>query len=174
MNKALKVLIAIVLILVIALLTKHLLRPITPTADLKPDADNSSNVIAREPNLGIYAQSAKLSSVLSTLTLIKTISTEFYLSEGRWPNQLSDLGMTREQVRAEPFIDDMDVRDGAIYADLSSNFGDGATIRLAAKEALGGAQINWVCEMNFELRGFRHCAFTQQVRFPTAASPAKN
>ncbi len=78
------------------------------------------------------------------------MTTQFYMTEGRWPKQLSDIGATRVGLFDESYVSNVEFDyDGAIVLSLDSKrFGRDAMLSLKPKHYVSGGRIDWSCLTN--------------------------
>lgn len=170
MMKLIQALIAILLLMLITILGLHLFENFKGEDPISSDESISSNevdgVIDQTLNYGSYSKAAKFSSVIATLTLLKQQVAMFYAQSGNWPESLVDIGLSENELTSEKYIDSILIQEGAIYANIASEFDSGATVRLMPSEGMGGATIKWLCETNLVLKQVNYCRFNSDLVYP--------
>jgi len=96
-----------------------------------------------------YVFRARFVSAMSSLAPIKVASTEYHMTQGKWPRDLQALGLDPKTVNSS-LVDRVIIKDGgAIVADLNQSFGMRKKIVLTPKVVMGGTQVEWGCASNF-------------------------
>ncbi len=95
-------------------------------------------------------QRMQLSTVLAEMSQLKTVLLEYYMSEGHWPSNLDQIGITTSPVvnGAKIFVEP----GGVIVANLPDSFGENKTLLLRAPDDPTQMGANWLCETNVEAK----------------------
>lgn len=92
----------------------------------------------------------QFAAALASLSGLRTAVLEHYMSNGKWPNHLLQMGFTPESMNSS-LIDEvrMSNYEGEIEATLNKKtFGKDKKIVLTPKPILGGSQMEWQCATN--------------------------
>jgi len=94
---------------------------------------------------------AMLAQVLSHTSLAKMQIDQYYMSTGKLPKNIQDIGMSALDYQEFEVIDDFYITSkGGIRVALSSDFGNQKALVLQPKVSSSGAMIHWRCETNVE------------------------
>jgi len=114
---------------------------------VEPDKTGESE--AQADVTAAYVFRARFVSAMSSLAPIKVASTEYHMTQGKWPRDLQELGLDSKTVNSS-LVDRVTIKDGgAIVADLNQSFGTRKKIVLTPKVVMGGTQVEWSCASNF-------------------------
>lgn len=164
MKTLIQILIAIFLLLLITVLGLYLYENFVQK---QPDkTSETTGVIDQTLNYANYTRASKFTAIISTLSLLKPQVSMAYMENGRWPEQLEDIGLSEADLVDEKYIDRIVLKDGKIYADASAEFGQGATVILRPKESMGGATIKWICQTNIALNQVNYCSYDRNLVYP--------
>jgi len=95
---------------------------------------------------GSFKIRAYTANVLSEITPLKIMVTEFYMSNGMWPSSLSDLGIS-DSMFSNSTISHVGIQsDGSILAELKATMGKDKIIKLTPSNS--ASSIRWQCTSN--------------------------
>jgi len=171
MKIIIQVLIVILLLLLITALGLHLYKNILHREPATSEKYNG--IIGQTLNYSNFTKAAKFSSVIATLNLLKQQVVVFQAQNGDWPESLTDIDLSQDDLAGEKYIDSILIQKGSIYANIESEFKKNATVRFAPSEGMGGATIKWLCETNTELRQVNYCSFNNELRYPMKTETAQ-
>lgn len=90
-------------------------------------------------------ESSQAAEALMRAGMLKVMVSEFYVSEGRWPRGLADLGQDRPADFAGGPVAAIDLEpDGVIAIAIRADVADGASLRLVPSAKPSGI-IDWTC-----------------------------
>ena len=164
MNKLIQLLIAVFLLLLITVLGLYLYENFIQKQPEK--TSETTGIIDQTLNYANYTRASKFTAIISTMSLLKPQVTMAYMEKGQWPARLDDIGLKDDDLLGEKFIDRIVLKDGVIFADIASEFGQDATVSLRPKESMGGATIKWICQTNVELKQVNYCTYDRYLEFP--------
>jgi hypothetical protein len=98
---------------------------------------------------GKMRERANLASILAGMSQLKVAMTEYYLTEGKWPNRFEDMSI------APPVIQDAQLilqPGGVLIANLPESFGANKLLLLRGPADPGVIGAEWRCETNVESR----------------------
>ena len=92
---------------------------------------------------------SKLASVLASLSPLKVLNYEYFLTHGKWPKNFQVLGLNaRDMISSQ--IDAVKLgTSGGIVARLSTEFGKNKYLAIKPLAVLGGTSLEWQCFANF-------------------------
>lgn len=155
MNKAIKILLVILTLLVVAVVVALGV------------FGGKSNMIS-EKEAAKYKSAAKAASVLTILQGLKFQVDTFYIEQGGLPDNLSDMGMSDDSMGKIRFVDKIMVEGGVIFADVNSEFGKDSVISFRPEKIMGGATLQWSCETNIKFDKLDYCIYNMDMSNPFA------
>lgn len=164
MTRFIQILVAIFLLLLITILGLYLYENFIQRQAGR--SSETSGIIDQTLNYANYTKASKFSAVVATLSILKPEVSMFYMESGRWPERLVDLGYNPDDLMEERYIDKIAMQDGEIFADITSDFGQGAVVSLKPRESMGGASINWLCQTNVDLKQVKFCTYDRYLEYP--------
>lgn len=106
------------------------------------------------PKQNAYVYYAYTASVLSTLTRLRYSMAEYYTLEGRFPENLAELGLDAAAMSDGDKIRAVHIdSQGRIVADLSAKAGENKHLILAPGITMDGTHISWKCETDLAISG---------------------
>jgi hypothetical protein len=95
---------------------------------------------------------SKFANVLASVSPLKMMTVEYYLSRDEWPKRLSDIGVTRTGMFDDQYVKDIQFDfDGSIVLSLDENeFEENAMLSLQPRMPAGGVRIDWQCLTNLD------------------------
>jgi hypothetical protein len=93
-------------------------------------------------------QRVQLGSVLTSLSQYKVALTEYYMSEGRWPDHFQQIGVDTAPMAGGATL--MLQPGGVLVANLPDSFGVGKLLLIRPKESDSMMEIQWVCQSNLD------------------------
>lgn len=129
--------------------------PVIEGAGAPPlESDGQLPPIARQMQEA-YIQRAAVAQVIASLSMIKVMLMEHYLSTGKYPENIEILGLKKEEMNDGRYIEQVGLlRNGIILAKLSGFFGVGKLLALVPESIMGGTQVRWQCVSNIEKKVF--------------------
>lgn len=101
------------------------------------------------PRTSIKLFQSRLTQALGSVSAVKTSMKEYYLTQGKWPGTLKDLGFAARDMTTD-FITKTEVTPkGQISITLDDVFGENKEVWFYPKLEMGGTQMKWVCYANF-------------------------
>ncbi len=98
-----------------------------------------------------YELKAYAAQVFVEFSAIKVQMTEFYLTEGRWPDSLEEIHMSPDSYQNSKVIDSINIQpDGSIIAELKEIFGENRMIKLTPESHSMAATNHWACSSNLK------------------------
>lgn len=93
---------------------------------------------------------AAFANVISKVQPLKIMVTEYYVTQGRWPESFQNIGISPSQLSEENYIVNIEIDyDGTLIINLdSANFESNSSILLTPQTTLAGTSINWLCRSN--------------------------
>ena len=90
-----------------------------------------------------------LIQAVASLTGVRTSVAEYYLSNGNWPKNITQMGFTPDSMNSS-LINQVEITNdnGNIEATLSEQFGQEKKVNLTPRFVLGGTQAEWRCTSN--------------------------
>ncbi len=103
-------------------------------------------------NENIFYKKAQLSQVFAIVLPIKLVYIEFYMTEGRYPNSLDELGFDEKSFDTGELIENIQLskKDGIRINLDSDTFGQKKYLIYMPKNIMGGMNIQWSCSSNVE------------------------
>lgn len=101
------------------------------------------------PVMDNYVFMAKLSKVLSSVTMLKIKMSEYMNYHGRWPENLQDMNYRAEEMISTLITETSLSTEGRVNVRLSEEFGKNKGIWIYPEMVMGGEHIEWQCYANF-------------------------
>ena len=92
---------------------------------------------------------SRLSSALASLTPIRSLMTEFFVSNGAWPTQFAEIGLQERELSSDQIETVRLEAEGVLVARLDPVIGADKFVALQPQIVLGGTSIEWQCFANF-------------------------
>lgn len=110
------------------------------------EVENSSSPI----NDNIFYKKAQFSQVFAIVSPVRLVVIEYYMTEGRFPISLKELGFDAKSFDTGALIENIQLsKMGEIHITLDANtFGKGKYLIYTPKDIMGGMNIQWSCSSN--------------------------
>lgn len=129
----------------------------------KPEVDDRH---LTNKTINSYKYRASFAQALAAIGPIKTQAAIYASENGRFPQEVGDIGFTREDMRTSSFFSDLRFgTNGEILVQGNSTLGENSVIRLEPRFTLGGTTIEWRCTTNAEKVDSSMCDYDKSVTF---------
>lgn len=109
-----------------------------------------------EPAANAFMMRAQATKALTEISPVRVHSIQYFMAQGKWPDDLSVLGLSQSMFDASDTIDYVGIdSDGSIVAELKALFGPGKTLTLQPQDD-GSPAIRWRCISNLEQAQLPH------------------
>ncbi len=96
-----------------------------------------------------YLKRAEFAKILSIISPLKMMVTEYYMREGQWPTDVGDIAVESHHLTEPGLIDAVNIaHEGTISIDIASAFGENAVIWLTPVDKQ--LRLDWRCMTNVD------------------------
>lgn len=128
--------------------------PANDSGNTLPDGQQEGSLLDSLRKLSPWSpagmlERANLASILVGMSQLKVAMSEYYLSEGKWPNRFEDMGITPPVIRDAQLVLQP---GGVLVANLPASFGANKTLLLRSPADPSVIGAEWQCETNVASR----------------------
>ncbi len=118
----------------------------------------------RSADTDAYIKLTHLSQALAAVSPFKAYVTEYYMMQGKYPENLEAIGVNPADVKTSSYFSDLILGEsGTLYVIGNEKIGDDLVISLKPKSTLGGASLDWKCTVNVKFSRLNYCEYDKDL-----------